>query len=122
MTRLGVAEGAAPATFGGLAGMGDLVATCTSRHSRNRRAGELIAQGLAPCEVEERLGQVAEGLWTVTRLLERAEGHGVELPICAEVAAAFAGKPVLECMGDLMTRAPSSEADPSVTALRAGGY
>ncbi len=109
MTRLGAAEGAASATFGGLAGMGDLVATCTSRHSRNRRAGELIAQGLAPHQVEQRLGQVAEGLWTVPRLLERAEGHGVELPICAEVAAAVAGKPVLECMGDLMTRAPSAE-------------
>ncbi|HWH15424.1 MAG TPA: NAD(P)H-dependent glycerol-3-phosphate dehydrogenase [Miltoncostaeaceae bacterium] len=109
MTRLGRAAGARAATFRGLAGMGDLVATCTSRHSRNRRAGEMIAGGADPGEVEERLGQVAEGLWTVPRLLERAAGVGVELPICAEVAAAIDGKPVRRCIRDLMGRAPAAE-------------
>lgn len=109
MTRLGAAEGARDVTFRGLAGMGDLVATCTSRHSRNRKAGELIAQGRRPDEVEGILGQVAEGLWTVDRLLERSRAEGVELPICAEVSAAVSGKPVRECMVDLMTRAPASE-------------
>lgn len=109
MTRLGMEEGAREATFRGLAGLGDLVATCTSDHSRNRRAGELIAQGTAPGDVERVLGQVAEGLWTVDPLLARAAARGVELPICAEVQAAVAGKPVRECMADLMTRAPSSE-------------
>jgi glycerol-3-phosphate dehydrogenase (NAD(P)+) len=109
MTRLGRASGARDATFRGLAGMGDLVATCTSHHSRNRRAGELIAGGLRPHDVEARLGQVAEGLWTVDRLLELAARSGVELPISAEVAAAVAGKPVEACMRDLMSRAPAIE-------------
>ena len=109
MTRLGTASGASAATFRGLAGMGDLVATCTSGHSRNRRAGELIATGMAARDVEGRLGQVAEGLWTVGRLLELAELEGVELPISAQVAAAVDGKPVEECMRDLMARAPAVE-------------
>lgn len=109
MTRLGRACGARDATFRGLAGMGDLVATCTSGHSRNRAAGELIAHGARPSEVEARLGQVAEGLWTVERLLELADRVGVELPICAEVAATVAGKPVEQSIRDLMTRAPAAE-------------
>ena len=109
MTRLGLAHGARPATFQGLAGMGDLVATCTSGHSRNRNAGELIARGLPADRVEERLGQVAEGLWTVHNLLRLAEAAGVELPISAEVAHALAGKPVDECLDALMARAPSVE-------------
>ena len=110
MTRLGLAYGARPATFGGLAGMGDLVATCTSRHSRNRRAGELIAQGVPAAEAEARLGEVAEGLPTVRNLLRLAGAVGVELPISAEVAAAaFAGKPADACLEALMTRAPAAE-------------
>ena len=109
MTRLGLAHGARPATFQGLAGMGDLVATCTSLHSRNRHAGELIARGLPAERVEGRLGQVAEGLWTVHNLLRLAEAAGEELPISAEVAAALAGKPVAECLEDLMARAPATE-------------
>lgn len=109
MTRLGMAEGARASTFQGLAGMGDLVATCTSAHSRNRRAGELIAGGLKPAQVEDALGQVAEGLWTVPRLLQRARHQGVELPICAEVDAAVNGKPVTQCLSALMGRAPSAE-------------
>jgi glycerol-3-phosphate dehydrogenase (NAD(P)+) len=110
MTRLGLAYGARPATFGGLAGMGDLVATCTSRHSRNRRAGELIAGGLPAEEVEARLGEVAEGLPTVRNLLRLADEVGVELPISAEVAAAaFSGKPAAACLEALMARAPVAE-------------
>jgi glycerol-3-phosphate dehydrogenase (NAD(P)+) len=110
MTRLGLAFGARPATFRGLAGMGDLVATCTSRHSRNRRAGELLARGVPAREVEARLGQVAEGLPTVRNLLALADGVGVELPISVEVAeAAFAGKPAAACLEALMARAPAAE-------------
>jgi glycerol-3-phosphate dehydrogenase (NAD(P)+) len=109
MTRLGRAYGAHDATFRGLAGMGDLVGTCTSTHSRNRRVGELIASGLSSEEAEARIGQVAEGLWSVARLLELAERADVELPISREVAAAVAGKPVAECMRDLMARAPATE-------------
>ncbi len=109
MTRLGRAYGADDATFRGLAGMGDLVGTCTSAHSRNRRVGELIATGLSGAAAEARVGQVAEGLWSVARVLDLADGAGVELPISREVAAAVAGKPVAECMRDLMARAPSNE-------------
>jgi glycerol-3-phosphate dehydrogenase (NAD(P)+) len=110
MTRLGLAFGARAATFRGLAGMGDLVATCTSRHSRNRRAGELIAEGLPAAQVEGRLGQTAEGLPTVRNLLRLAAAEGVELPISAEVAAAtFEAKPAAACLEALMARAPASE-------------
>lgn len=110
MTRLGEAAGARASTFRGLAGMGDLVATCTSGHSRNRRAGELIARGVPVAEVEARLGQVAEGLTTTRSLLGLAGRLRVELPICAEVErAAFRGVPVTECLASLMSRAPAAE-------------
>jgi glycerol-3-phosphate dehydrogenase (NAD(P)+) len=106
MARLGTACGARAETFHGLAGVGDLVATCTGRHSRNRRAGELLAQGMPAGRIEDELGQVAEGIWTTSSLLAMADGVGVELPISAEVRAAIDGKPPLECLHALMTRAP----------------
>lgn len=110
MTRLGRACGARDATYRGLAGMGDLVATCTSRHSRNRRAGELIAGGMAVADVERELGQVAEGLWTVRHLLALADRAGVELPISAEVLAVTVdGRPVHRSLEALMTRALPAE-------------
>lgn len=110
MTRLGLAYGARAATFRGLAGMGDLVATCTSGHSRNRRAGELIARGAAVEGVERTLGQVAEGLWTVRNLLALAARVGVELPISSEVAAVtFEGRSVADSLEALMARAPAAE-------------
>ncbi len=110
MTRLGRACGARDSTYRGLAGMGDLVATCTSRHSRNRRAGELIAGGMAVGDVERELGQVAEGLWTVSHLLALADTAGVELPISAEVlAVTTGGRPVHRSLEALMTRALSTE-------------
>lgn len=111
MTRLGRVAGASDATFRGLAGMGDLIATCTSRHSRNRRAGELIARGMPADAVEQEIGQVVEGLATVRALLTRAQSEGVELPISEQVAAAaFEGRPPAECLRNLMMRAPASEA------------
>jgi len=109
MTRLGRAYGATDATFRGLAGMGDLVGTCTSGHSRNRRVGELIATGMTGTEAEASIGQVAEGIWSVEWLLALAKAVEVELPISAQVAAAVGGKPVAECMRDLMARAPAHE-------------
>jgi glycerol-3-phosphate dehydrogenase (NAD(P)+) len=71
MTRLGTALGAKPQTFSGLAGLGDLVGTCTSRHSRNRLAGDLIAQGYSPMSVEQEMGMVAEGLTAAPAILRR---------------------------------------------------
>jgi len=110
MTRLGAYSGCSDATFRGLAGMGDLIATCTSRHSRNRRAGEMIATGTPANRVEAEIGQTVEGLATVRALLARAERVGVELPISAQVAAAaFDGRAPAECLRVLMSRAPASE-------------
>ena len=81
MARLGVACGARGETFSGLAGMGDLIVTCWSRHSRNRRAGELIAQGRTPEEAQAEIGMVVEGLTTAPVLRELSHRLGVELPI-----------------------------------------
>lgn len=109
MTRLGVACGADADTFRGLAGVGDLVATCLGRYSRNRRAGELLAMGVAVDDVERQLGQVAEGLWTARNLVALAAEVDVELPICREVLAALDGKDPRVCLNDLMSREPRPE-------------
>jgi glycerol-3-phosphate dehydrogenase (NAD(P)+) len=105
MARLGVALGAEAATFSGLAGLGDLVATCTSRHSRNRVAGELIAQGHAADQVETEIGMVAEGLTTAPVVLKLAREAHVETPITENVVAVLAdGKDIQAAVGDLMSR------------------
>lgn len=82
LTRLGVAVGAQPATFAGLAGMGDLIATCMSPYSRNRRVGEALGRGQRLEEVLAELHMVAEGVKTATVMLELAERHRLDLPIC----------------------------------------
>ncbi|MBW3613618.1 MAG: NAD(P)-dependent glycerol-3-phosphate dehydrogenase [Chloroflexi bacterium] len=110
VTRLGVAAGAHPRTFAGLAGVGDLIATCMSPLSRNRRAGELIASGVPWPEARDQLHGVAEGIATVTGALELAAAHGVELPIAAQVrAVVFDGVPPLEAVAALMSRSPKDE-------------
>jgi glycerol-3-phosphate dehydrogenase (NAD(P)+) len=110
MTRLGVAAGAHPLTFAGLAGVGDLVATCMSPLSRNRRAGELIASGVPWPEAGERLAGVAEGVATVNGALELAAAHGVELPIAEQIhAVIFEQRPPLEGVAALMARSPKDE-------------
>jgi glycerol-3-phosphate dehydrogenase (NAD(P)+) len=85
MTRLGEAMGADPRTFAGLTGLGDLMATCYSQLSRNRRVGEALARGGTLEQAIEQLGQVAEGVKTARPVMELAEAHGVEMPIAAEV-------------------------------------
>src|SRR5689334_907391 len=80
MARLGDAFGARPETFAGLAGMGDLMVTCWSRHGRNRRAGELISQGATAAEAVAEIGQTVEGITTAPVLLELSRRVGVELP------------------------------------------
>jgi glycerol-3-phosphate dehydrogenase (NAD(P)+) len=110
MTRLGMALGAQASTFAGLAGLGDLVGTCTSRHSRNRLAGELIAQGYSPGSVETEMGMVAEGLTTAPAILALAQEGGIELPITENVVAVIReGKDVRSCVSDLMSREPREE-------------
>lgn len=110
MTRLGMAEGAQIGTFLGLAGLGDLIATCTSRHSRNRMAGELLAQGASPAEVERRVGQVVEGIPTAYALHDLAQRRGVEMPVIESVYEVLEGRRTpQECVALLMGRAPKKE-------------
>lgn len=110
MTRLGVAAGAHPLTFAGLAGVGDLIATCMSPLSRNRRAGELIASGVPWPEAGEQLTGVAEGVATVVGALELASAHGVEMPIAEQVrSVVFEGRPPLAAVAELMARSTKDE-------------
>ncbi len=89
--RLGVAIGADPATFMGLAGMGDLVATCSSPLSRNRTFGEKLGSGMSVEEVTSETRQVAEGVKSCRSVSELSKMHGVEMPIVEHVAALIAG-------------------------------
>ncbi|MFA6001745.1 MAG: NAD(P)H-dependent glycerol-3-phosphate dehydrogenase [Thermoleophilia bacterium] len=110
MARLGTAAGADSKTYAGLAGMGDLIATCTSRHSRNRMAGELIADGKTPQQAETEMGMVAEGLTSARSVLELARAHGIEMPITEQVCAVvYDGKDVRRAVSELMKRSPKSE-------------
>ncbi|HZT53756.1 MAG TPA: NAD(P)H-dependent glycerol-3-phosphate dehydrogenase [Gaiellaceae bacterium] len=109
MTRLGEAAGARAETFAGLAGIGDLVVTCWSRHGRNRHAGELIAQGLTPERAAAEIGQTVEGLTTAPVLRDLSRRLGVELPITEGVCAVLAGQSLTELVGRLMGRAPTEE-------------
>ena len=110
MTRLGVAAGAHPLTFAGLAGVGDLIATCMSPLSRNRRAGELMASGLSWTDAATKLNGVAEGVSTVPGALALAAQHAVELPIAEQVeAVVYEGRPPMQAVAELMTRAPKDE-------------
>lgn len=109
MARLGEACGARGETFAGLAGMGDLVVTCFSRHSRNRLAGELIARGRRPEEVEEEIGMVVEGLATAPVLDDLGHRLGVELPITTAVCRVLTGTSPTELVSDLMSRTPTDE-------------
>jgi len=110
IARLGVALGAQPATFAGLAGLGDLVLTCTGSLSRNRALGREIAQGRTLAEAERATPMVAEGVRTTASALRLARGVGIPMPICEEVGAVlFRGKPVREALGDLLARDPRPE-------------
>jgi glycerol-3-phosphate dehydrogenase (NAD(P)+) len=110
MTRLGVAAGANPLTFAGLAGVGDVIATCSSSLSRNHRLGEELAKGRTWTEIEADLPGVAEGAFTVDAALGLAARLGVEMPIAQEVhEALFEGKSVQRCLVDLLSRESKDE-------------
>jgi glycerol-3-phosphate dehydrogenase (NAD(P)+) len=109
MARLGEAFGARPETFSGLAGMGDLIVTCWSRYSRNRRAGELLVRGLTPEQAIVEIGMVVEGLTTAPVLCRVAEDLGIELPITEGVYAVMRGIGPLELVSTLMGRQPTIE-------------
>jgi glycerol-3-phosphate dehydrogenase (NAD(P)+) len=116
MTRLGVAAGAQPMTFAGLAGVGDLIATCMSPLSRNRRAGELMASGISWAAAAAQLNGVAEGVDTVRGALQLAAAAGVEMPIAEQVeAVVHGGRPPMEAVAELMSRVQKDE----LTGMRA---
>lgn len=101
ISRLGVALGAEPLTLAGLAGMGDLVATCSSPLSRNRRFGEALGRGMTMAEAEAaNHGQVAEGVRSCDAIAELAERHGVDTPIVDAVRRVCAGKATAREVGD----------------------
>lgn len=92
LARLGVALGAQATTFAGLAGMGDLIATCMSPHSRNRAVGEQLGKGERLDDILSRMHMVAEGVNTATAALELADRHGLELPICTMIDKVVKGE------------------------------
>jgi glycerol-3-phosphate dehydrogenase (NAD(P)+) len=110
MTRLGARLGANPMTFMGLAGMGDLIVTCTSRHSRNRGLGELLAKGGTLQEFTDRTHMVAEGAVACVTVDELATREGLELPITRQVRAVlYEGMPVEEGEKALLDREARDE-------------
>lgn len=105
MTRLAVALGGQAATLAGLAGLGDLVLTCTGSLSRNRQLGMALARGESAAAVERETRMIAEGVRTVTSALALARKHAVAMPICEEVGAVlFAGKPPADALASLLER------------------
>jgi glycerol-3-phosphate dehydrogenase (NAD(P)+) len=108
--RLGVELGADPATFAGLAGLGDLAATCNSPLSRNRSFGELLGRGHTPEQAIARTKQTAEGVKSCRAILELAGKHGVDMPITASVVAVlYDNMPIGELARGLMRRQARSE-------------
>jgi len=108
--RLGVAMGADPATFDGLAGVGDLITTCVSPEGRNRTVGEQIGKGRKLDEILGSMSSVAEGVPTTKAVMQLAKRYNVEMPITEEVhAILFEGKDAIHALTDLMTREPKPE-------------
>jgi glycerol-3-phosphate dehydrogenase (NAD(P)+) len=92
VTRLGVAMGGRAETFAGLAGMGDMIATCTSAQSRNRHVGMELAKGLSMQAISEKMFMVAEGAKSAPAVMALAEAHGVEMPIARDVFRVVTGE------------------------------
>ena len=109
MGRLAEVAGARPETFAGLAGMGDLIVTCWSPSGRNRRCGELVAQGATPEEAAREIGMVVEGLTTAPVLRDLAHRLDVEMPITEGVCAVLGGTPLHDLVAQLMRREPTVE-------------
>lgn len=112
IARLGTAMGANFATFSGLSGMGDLIVTCTSMHSRNRRAGILIGQGMSPDNAMKEVNMVVEGVYAAKEAYKLAKKHNVEMPIVEEVyGILFEGNSARDAVNNLMTRRKKDEID-----------
>lgn len=110
LARLGIALGGRQETFAGLAGVGDMIVTCTSMHSRNRRAGILIGQGVPVQEAMQQVGAVVEGYYAARSACQLAEKNGVEMPIAREAyAVLYEGKSPEAAIRTLMTRKKKHE-------------
>jgi glycerol-3-phosphate dehydrogenase (NAD(P)+) len=108
--RLGIALGAEEHTFSGLAGLGDLVVTCGSKHSRNRHVGEQIGRGRKLADILGDMKMIAEGVSTTESAWQLAQLHKIDMPIVHETyKILFEGKDPREATNDLMTRNPKSE-------------
>ena len=114
MARLGVALGGRKETFAGLSGMGDLIVTCTSMHSRNRRCGILIGQGKDVQAAMAEVGATVEGYYAALSAHQLSTKAGVEMPICQRAyRVLYEGQPVQEVVNQLMTRGKRHEVDES---------
>lgn len=110
MTRLGVAMGGKKETFAGLSGIGDLIVTCTSKHSRNHNAGYLIGKGKTMQEAMDEVKQVVEGVYSAKAALKLAKEYNVSMPIVEKInEVLFEGKSALEATEELITRDKSRE-------------
>ena len=112
MMRLGVALGGRQDTFFGLSGVGDLMVTCFSRHSRNRKVGERLGCGESPGEIQSSMKMVAEGIPTALGAWQCAQRLGIEAPITSRIhAVLYEGKAPHEAMWELLGRPPKAERD-----------
>ena len=110
MARFGVALGAEHPTFFGLAGLGDLITTCVSRHGRNRRVGERLARGEKLSDILASTSMVAEGVYTTRSVHEKAARMGIDMPITSAIyQVLYQNKDPLTAVNDLMLREPTSE-------------
>ena len=110
ISRLGTALGAKPETFSGLSGVGDLIVTATSRHSRNRNFGEALAKGLSIQSAQEKIGMVVEGITTAISVAQLAHRYNVDMPISTGVyEVLYKGKSPKEVAQELMLREPKPE-------------
>ncbi|QTF06665.1 NAD(P)H-dependent glycerol-3-phosphate dehydrogenase [Brenneria izadpanahii] len=110
MTRLGVALGADPTTFMGMAGLGDLVLTCTDNQSRNRRFGMMLGQGMDVQSAQDKIGQVVEGYRNTKEVLALAQRYGVEMPITEQIwQVLYCGKDAREAALSLLGRTRKDE-------------
>ncbi|CEP67692.1 Glycerol-3-phosphate dehydrogenase,NAD-dependent [Moorella glycerini] len=115
IARLGVALGGKAMTFAGLSGIGDLIVTCTSMYSRNRRAGMQLGEGKALAEILSGMGMVVEGVRTTAAARDLARQHQIRMPITEEIyKVLYEGKPVRECVAALMERPRTHEVETSI--------
>ncbi|MBL8818876.1 MAG: NAD(P)-dependent glycerol-3-phosphate dehydrogenase [Planctomyces sp.] len=105
MVRFGISFGTQPETFYGLAGVGDLTATCCSRHSRNRAVGEMLGRGMTLSQIQQSMNAVAEGIFTAKSVVEIAQQNGIDMPIARAVyEVLFENKNPAEATQQLMRR------------------